>query len=485
MKGVLKKYNSLPRQIRASLWYFICNFSQKAISVIFTPIFTRLFTTNEYGHYGVYNSWEMFISVFVTLNLSYGVFTQGMVKNSSDRKNFAASFQGLSLILLLLWLAIYLSFQSIINGVTGLETKEMVVMLLNSWIVASYGLWAAEQRIEYKYRKLILTTLLASLLNPILGVIFVHYFTDRVFGRVFAVLIVNAIVYFFPVLSSFFNGGKLFHLGYWRYALIFNIPLIPHYLSQTILSNSDRIMIEKYVGASQAGIYNLAYSVAVVTVMFNSTLLQTIHPWLYQQIKGDKIYRIKKVVYPSFILIAFVNLILIIFAPELVGIFAPRQYYEAIWVIPPIAMSSLFNYSYGLFADFEFYYDKPYLATGASICAAVLNILLNHIFIRKFGYFAAAYTTLVSYILLAVLHYCFMKWICNKYLERCRPYNVIKIVTGAVIFLLIGFGFMFTYTFPLVRYGIVIVGLVIVVLLRKKIKNQILVFMEIQSGGML
>ena len=183
--------------------------------------------------------------------------------------------------------------------------------------------------------------------------------------------------------------------------------------------------------------------------------------------------------------ISFVNLVIIIVAPELVGIFAPIQYYEAIWVIPPIAMSSVFNYSYGLFADFEFYYDKPYLATVASSCAAVLNVLLNYIFIRKFGYIAAAYTTLVSYIFLAVLHYCFMKWICNIYMDKRKPYSGKKMMAGAMIYLILGFGLMFTYTFPLVRYGIVIAGVVIVVLLKNKIKDQVMVFMRMRRGDAL
>lgn len=427
----------------------------------------------------------MVISVFVTLNLSYGVFTQGMVKHSDDRKNFSASFQGLTFALFVLWSIIYFGFRPIINGITDLDTKEMTVMLLNSWIVAAYGLWAAEQRIEYRYRELILTTFLASLLNPILGIIFANVFVDRVFGRVLAVFIVNVVVYFVPVFSAVFNGGRLFQLSYWRYALIFNIPLIPHYISQTILSNLDRIMIERYIGNTQAGIYNLAYSVALVISFINSALLQTIHPWLYQQIKDDKIDRIKKVVYPSFVFISLANLFIIILAPELVGIFAPSQYYEAIWVIPPIAMSNLFNYSYGLFADFEFYYDKPYLATIASVCAAFLNVLLNHIFIRRFGYFAAAYTTLVSYFFLAVLHYYFMEWICNIYLDRRRPYCGKKMAAGAMIHLILGFGLMFTYIFPLVRYGIVIAGLMIVVLQKNKIKDQIVVFMKVWSGDTL
>ncbi len=483
MNDLIKKYDSLPKQLRASFWYLICNFLQKAVAVIFTPIFTRLLTTQEYGHYGIFNSWDLIISVFVTLNLSYGVFTQGMVKNSGDRKSFAASFQGLTFVLFCIWIFIYILFHVNLNRMTGLSTREMLVMLGSSWTSAAYGLWAAEQRIDYHYRKLILTTLTAAICGPSLGVVFVNIFPDRVFGRVFATFIVNVLVYMGPVFSQFFNGGKIINTRYWRYALLFNIPLIPHYLSQTLLSNSDRIMIEKMAGSSESGIYNLAYSVAVTMIFFNSALLQTIHPWLYQKIKDRNTKQIKTVVYPAFFIIGFVNLVLIIFAPEAVAIFAPPQYREAIWVIPPVAMSSLFNFSYGLFADFEFYYDKPYLATFASVAGAVLNLILNFLFIRLFGYFAAGYTTLVCYILFAVLHYYFMIKICNTYMEGSRPYDTKLLVIGSGLFLLLGFAFMFTYRYPIIRYGLVFIGLVMILIFRRRWMSYLKMFIDLRNGG--
>ena len=68
----------------------------------------------------------------------------------------------------------------------------------------------------------------------------------------------------------------------------FNLPLIPHYLSQTILNSADRIMIERITDAEQAGIYSLAYSVSLVMTLFNTALMQTLSPWIYEKIKKGK-----------------------------------------------------------------------------------------------------------------------------------------------------------------------------------------------------
>lgn len=99
------------------------------------------------------------------------------------------------------------------------------------------------------------------------------------------------------------------------------------------------------------------------------------------------------------IIIALANVILIAFAPEVIAVFAPLEYHDAIWVIPPVAMSVYFMFAYGFFACFEFYYEKTTYISIATSVGAVVNVVLNYIFINIFGYYAARYTILLCYIL--------------------------------------------------------------------------------------
>ena len=108
MGKFLQKYRNMSVQVRASFWFLICSFLQKGISSITTPIFTRLLTTEEYGQYGAFNSWLGIITIFVTLNLFYGVYTQGLVKYEEQRAVYSSSLQGLTLTLCLVWTAVYL-----------------------------------------------------------------------------------------------------------------------------------------------------------------------------------------------------------------------------------------------------------------------------------------------------------------------------------------------------------------------------------------
>lgn len=467
--GIIEKYKSLPVQVRASFWFLICSFLQKGISMITTPIFTRIMSTSDYGQYGVFNSWMGIVAIITALSLTGGVHAQGLIKYDQERDVFSSSLQGLTVTLLLVWFGIYITFHNFWNNLFSLSTVQMEAMFTIIWTTAIFGFWANEQRVTYSYRILVIVTLISSVLKPTVEIILVINSVDKATARIIGWLIVDLIAFSWMFVYQMRKGKVFFSSRFWRYALVFNIPLVPHYLSQTVLNGADRIMIQRMIGDSEAGIYNLAYSLALIMTLFNTALMQTVSPWMYQKIKDHKGKEIAPIAYVTLILIAAVNLVLILLAPEAVKIFAPQSYYEAIWVIPPIAMSAYFMYAYDLFAKFAFYYEKTFAIMIASVLGALLNIILNYVFIKIYGYMAAGYTTLICYLVFAIAHYLFMKKVCRDCCDGEYPYETKKIVLISAPFVLVGFIFLATYNYPIIRYSIVAISAVIVVINRKKI----------------
>lgn len=357
-RRLLAKYNALSVHLKATVWFFICSVLQKGISTITTPIFTRLLSTTEYGQYSVFNSWLSIIQIIVTLELSAGVYTMGIVKFKEEEKTFTSSLQGLNLVLCLAWTVVYLLFYDFWNELFSLTTVQMLAMMIMIWASATFNFWMTTQRNQFRYRELVIVTLIVSILKPVVGIAFVVLSEDKVTARILGLALVELVCY-----SGFFflqmkEGRKFFSAKYWKYAICFNLPLIPHYLANTILSSSDRIMIQRMVSESAAGIYGLAYSIALAMTLVNTALSKVMSPWLYQHIRDKNYDSMSKGVYPSLILVAAANLALIAVAPEIVAIFAPGEYMDAIYVIPPVAMSSLASYMYLCFAPFEFYFEK-------------------------------------------------------------------------------------------------------------------------------
>lgn len=483
IKGLLNKYTSLSVQVKASFWFLICGFLQKGVSIITTPIFTRLLSTAEYGQYSVFNSWLGIVSVFVTLQLYSGAFTQGMVKFENKKMKYASSIQGLCLTLVVCWTIIYLLFHEFWNNLFELTIVQMLAMLVLIWSTSVFNFWSVEQRVDLRYHTLVTITIVSTLVKPFVGIIFVILAEDKVTARILGLALVELVCYTWMFFSQMHRGKTYFDRSFWKHALLFNLPLLPHYLSMVVLNSSDRIMINNMVGSNEAGIYSLAYSISQIMTVLNTALLQTIEPWMYKKIKANRMEDLSGVAYPAVIGVSAVNILLIAFAPEAIALFAPPAYYDAIWVIPPVAMSVYFMFAYSFFAVFEFYYEKTKYIAIATVSGAVLNIVLNYIFIKLFGYCAAGYTTLACFIIFAVYHFHFMRKICKKEMGEVFPYStrILLIITG--IFMVLGFALLFTYYNVFVRYVFIVLLFIVVIIKRKTILKMAKKILDIRHSA--
>lgn len=469
VKQIGEKYNNLPVQLKASLWFLISSVLQKGISVITTPIFTRLLSSAEYGEFNVFISWQGILTAVIIFTLPWGVFEQGLVKYSDRKDEFTSSLLGLMTALSLGGIIVYLALKQKFNYLLSLNTLEMLSMFSLMWSSSVFSFWAMKERVDFKYRKLVILTLVVTVVKPITGIIVVLIFKDKVTARIVSLAIVELVFFIYLFVSMMYKGKVFYSRKIWGYALKFNIPLIPHYLSQRLLSNADRIMIKKMVNPGAAGIYSLAYSLALIMQLVNVAVRDTISPWTYKKIKSGQVEDIPNIAYPTMGVVAVFNLLLIAFAPEIVKIFAPPEYYDAIWIIPPVTMSVYYMFLYVFFADFELYFEKTRIMSLATVVGAIMNIVLNYVFIKAAGYYAAGYTTLACYMIYAVLHYYLMQRICKKYFPGRKIYDA-KIITAiSLTFMILGFGIMFAYSFILIRYLIILFIIIIVIVCRNKI----------------
>lgn len=473
-------YSNLSVQVKASLWFLCCGFLQKGISLITTPIFTRVMTETQYGRYSVYYSWFSILQIIVSLNLAAGVYTRGLVKNEEDQDRFSSSMLGLNTTCILAWTIVYLIFHKSINDIFGLSSLLMGAMLLDIWANAAFQFWSNRERVNFRYKKLVAITLISVILKPVLGVVTVCYVDEgfQAEGRILVAVAVNALLFSALYIAIAKKGNHFFDKQYWSYALKFNLPLVPHYLSQIILNQSDRLMIDEYCGPSFTAYYSVAYTLAMVLQILNTSISGTMNPWIYKSIKANDFKKIAGISYGVLGVIAISNFLVVAAAPEFLMILAPKQYQAAVWVIPPVTVSVYFTFLYNLFATFEYYYEKTGYVMVASVSGAVLNVILNMIFIPKFGFIAAGYTTLVCYILYAVAHYMFMVRVSHICMNGEKVYSLKNILVIGGILLIASAGIMLLYPVPVARYSLIALIALAGLINRKKIENIIKSFMD-------
>ena len=469
LKEIVKKYNSMGTAVKAGIWFTICNFLQKAISMITMPVFTQLLPTEDYGLFTIYQSWYSIVSIFVTLNLAGAVVNNGMIKYKDKRTEFISSLQGLSTTVTVAFFVIYFLNRSFWNELFELPTSLMLVMFVQLLFEPAYSFWMQRNRFEFKYQNVVSVTLILSIVSPIFGVIAVITAKDKVFARVFSYALVQICVGLIFYILQACKGKKFFDKRYWKFALAFNLPLIPHYLSQNILGQADRIMIGNMVGNSKAAIYSVACTVASMMTLMINAINSSFIPSMYQNLDKKKYDKINKGSFPLCIIIAVAVCGVMLIGPEVIGILASKEYAEAIYCIPPVAASIFFTYLYTLFINVEFYFEKTKYSMIVSVLGAILNVFLNYLLIPKFGYIAAGYTTLMCYILFAVGHGCLCFSMKKNANIKQSLFSVHKIIVLSMIVLTYTVVINILYSYPIMRILAIFIVTVVTILNYKKV----------------
>lgn len=472
MGKLIQKYKNLSIMAKASLWFVFCNLMQKGISVITVPIFTRLLTTEEYGTYSLYISWFNILTIFTSLNLYYGVFNNALnkIQDKTEKNIYVSSMQGLVTVLVLALTVVYLPFRIFWSNLLGLSELVLVLMLVHLWVEPCVQFWLARQRFEFKYKHAVVITIVKSILNPVLGLILVitaDY--NKSLARILSVVLAEVLVAGSIMVLQFYNGKKFFHKENWKYALGFNVPLLPHYLSMVLLAQADRVMIQRYADVSKVGIYSVAYNIGLLIQLFTNAVNGSLTPWTYDKLNKKDYFSIRRTTNMLLLFLAVGICAMLLFVPEVVAIFAPEKYYEAIYVVPPVACSVFFIFLYNIFAIPQMYYERQTFMSIASTLAAILNIILNYIFITMYGYIAAGYTTVACYLAYSIGHYIFSRRVCMEKIGHMELYDSRTILLISVFLLFSSVGFNFMYQFTVLRYALFGVIAIVVIIKRKSV----------------
>ena len=421
------------------------------------------------------------LSILITFGMASSVYVKKLVDlDTQEEKNkLTCSLQGLATLTTIIGLAIYLLFMDFWNRIFNLPTLAVLSIFVSVLFTTAFDFWAARARVNYKFRALVIITLLFAVMKPVTAIIAMSRVTETAYARIYSVTGVEFLCFFSIYVINFASREKLYNGKYWKYAMLFVLPLIPHFLSQRILSQSDRLMIQNMVGDSEAGIYGLANSVGGLLYIVVTSVDSVMAPWAYSNIKSNNIGQIRKISLYTIIGMAFISTGLIMVVPEVVSIFAPVEYHEAIWTVPPLIISTYFMLVYFFFIYFEYYFEETKKTMIATVSSAALNIALNFYCIRAFGYIAAGYTTLVCYIAYTLFHYFAFANTCRKHGIDQSPYDTKLFLLVSVLFTAVGLSAMALYNMPLIRY--LLAGIIVIAAIVRR-KRIISIYRDIKSG---
>lgn len=474
MRRLIKKgiqaFQGMSVQVKASMAFMAVNFMQKGVSFLTAPIFTRLLTTEEYGVITIYSSWLDVIGIFAMFGLYNNVYCRGILEFKEDKRNFTFSLLSLSNVITLAVFALVWGVNRHLFRFLDVPDILILFMFFSFLLEPAFEFWKTDQRFDYKYKLLCFFMVLVMVFAPTLSIAGIYLFPDhkveaRIIGAQIITLILSAGCYVLEVRRS----DRRPKMKYWKYAVLYNLPLIPYFLSSYILSSSDRLMIGYFWGEGKAGIYGIAYTMSAVANIVWSSINATLVPTIYKRCDEGRRHTLSDLIIPIIAGYAGVCVLIMLLSPEIIAFLAPSSYGEGMYIIPVIVGGVFYMSIFSIFSNIIYYEKKPKYVMGAGVAAAVMNFILNLIFIPTMGYFAAGYTTLASYLLQVGWSYLAVKKVTGESVYDSKKLGVIGLI---VLLMSIFTPVLYPHTWA--RWGILLVILVVIFLKRDLLLGGIL-----------
>ena len=446
---------------KASTYYLIGNLFNKGISFLTVPVFSRLLDISDYGIVTTFNSWVAILSMIFGFAIYMGI--RAAFIDFEDKIDNVVSVTSTFTVLSGIIISFFIVSACILININLSVTLIVLCCIqgISSALIQNYSMYLM---MKYRYKVRTALMILPNLLSALISIVVVAWIVkDKLYlGRIVPTTAVYVIFALWILFLIFRRSKMFFNREYLLYALKISAPLVLHGIALNILSQSDLTMITWLADSSQAGLYSLIYNFSMIATVITTSLDGVWIPWFTEKLKLRQTDEINERVtdYINLMAIALIGVILI--SPEVVKILASRQYWDGISIIPPIVIANYLVFAYTLYVNIEHFYKRTIYITINTLIAASSNIILNYIFIPKFGYVAAAYTTVASYLLAFILH--------TNYAKRLEHnlYPIIKFVPSIIQIFIVTIVFYVFIDRWLVRWGLAIIYLIIVALYNKK-----------------
>lgn len=409
---------------KAGIGYTVANVLIRGIAFITLPIFSRVLDTRDFGLYNVFIAYDTVLGCIMGFALHSSVKSAnwqfpGQIDKYVSTVSLAYILNASILI------AIAVLFGPQISSFIGLDAVLIVLLVLHSFGAAVISLYNARISLQYSYAKYMVVATINSVGNVALSLFLIFCLLDgqRLLGRVLGATIVVAGLGLAIIIHFWHSARPSLGKGYLSFGLKYSLPIVPHGVSQVLLAQFDRLMINYMVSAESAGIYGLAANLMVIMTVLTDSISTVWTTWFFETMEGEsaadatgtkrlsrtrlaeRAEAIRKRSGQLMYAFAIVALGLMALAPEVVWILGGDAYLDGAYCAFGMILSGYCVFLYNLVVAGEYYKQRTRWIMSATVLAALINLVLNYFAINAFGYMAAAYTTLAAYVFYVLLHW--------------------------------------------------------------------------------
>lgn len=390
--------------INAVGWNISAKLMTTGIYFFSIPMFAHLLSTNEYGIYALYMSWLGVLIPLVSCGLHLSV-ARAKIEFEDHYSKYVSGVTFLVVLLFLSGLIMSYFYIEDLSSLLGLTEKMVLILIVHSFFNVVSLIGVEYLRYQGKYIKTAILDVLQPFLIMSCGMLFIKYGVGdaAVMGRVLGAFIPVSVIGFVLVANVFSKGRTFYNYSYWKYGLGFSFPLVFGALALILNAQVDKLLITKYFGASQTGVYSFSYTIGMLVMLVGSAIKQAINPWIFEYLKNKKTAESLAVNLNFAKVITLASIILVFISPELVELMSPAEYHYGTKFIAWIIIGAFFQQLMAIEITSVMFLKKSKLYSIISISGVIVNIVMNIFLIPEYGLFGAAVTTTLTYCFMFVL----------------------------------------------------------------------------------
>jgi len=375
----------------------------KISQFITLPIYTAMLSKSEYGTYDLVLILSSVLVPVLTLQIQHAAFRFLISERDSTNKN--------KIITNVYIFVLPIAFVSSLITFFILKTRDIsniTSALMSTYLFLDIIVVVTRQisRGLGNNKSYSISSLINSFSNLLFVIIFMLLLDLGLFGLLISLSLSLALSILFLLQSvkilKLINIAD-YDFNYVKKMIKYSLPMVPNTLSLWVMQASDRLVITAMLGIEANAVYAVANKIPNIFILVYNTFNMA---WIesaslaYDDRDSTKYY--SQVFNALFNFLIGAMTILIIATPWLFDILIKGAYYEAYYQMPILYMGMFFS-------SLSAYYGGIYIASKktkkiglSSAFGAIINLILNLIFIKRIGIYAASISTLVSYLILAI-----------------------------------------------------------------------------------
>ena len=390
--------------VKNTLIILLGKVSIQFISFLMLPLYTKVLSTSEYGIIDIILTYVSLFAPVVTMQLEMASF-RFLIENRKNKKEQSIIITNV----LITSLSALFLFSVIFNLIaTVFNYKYIIYVILLVTTTSLSGILLQISRGKGNNIDYSIACVISGFLNILFNIIFLVYLKTGLIGMFLAQIIGNIIssiyLYIKLKLYNYFNKNN-YSKNYVKKMLKYSLPLVPNGIIWWIINVSDRTLIKLLISNSANGIYAISNKFSSLFVNIYNIYNMSWTESVSLNIKNDKDEFISKTFNKSIKFFSLSCLLIITILPFIFDLLINKRFDEAYNYIPILMISTFFNIVASLLGGIYIALKETKKTMYTSLWAGILNILLNVAFIRAIGIYAAALSTLISFLLISFYRY--------------------------------------------------------------------------------